>query len=141
MSQARSLLAATGAAAALLLTGCDAETAGPETGTTVAEVWENAPDLAGREVTVSAEVRRIVSPEAFVLAAGDSGVDPLLVVHDGSVEPSAEDVVRVTGTVRRALDFERSGVVDDPVLRREIYETFGAEPYLEGVTVTPLRGE
>lgn len=51
------VLAAVGA----LLTGCGGETAGPETGVSVGDIWADTEALAGQEVTISSEVQRFLS--------------------------------------------------------------------------------
>lgn len=136
-------LAALATASTLLLVGCaaTADSAGPEAGISVQDVWEDADRLVGQQVVVSAEVQRILSPRAFVVAGGDRAVDPLLVLHDAPDVPGASALVRVTGIVRQTLDFEQAGIVDDPVLQNELYETYGTEPYLEATAVTPLPSE
>lgn len=93
------------AAAAALLTGCGGDTAGPETGVTLDDVWEDTASLGGEEVTVSSEAQRIISQRAFVVG-GTEGGEPLLVLHDGTSEIDGESAVRVTGIVRQALELD-----------------------------------
>ncbi|WP_219414524.1 hypothetical protein [Pseudonocardia nigra] len=127
------------AVAAALLTGCSDDTAGHETGVSVANVHEDTESFDGEEVTVSAEVRRILSERAFVIG-GVEGAEPLLVLHDGGIELAGESPVRVTGIVHRALDLDAVlGVADEP-LARSIHETYGSEPYLEALDVARLEG-
>jgi len=104
--------------AALTVSGCGNDTAGPETDTDVEEVQpdvirdtveeaEQAQD--GESVTVSARVNEIISPLSFTIAGtDDTTVDPLLVVHDDQlpeVEPG--QIVQVTGTVYRNIQLPR----------------------------------
>lgn len=136
----RRLLAALAIAPVVPLLGCGGDSAGPEQGVSVQDVWTDTDRLEGQEVTLSATVQSLVSERAFVISGGDGGSDPLLVVHDGSAEPDIASPVRVTGTVRQVLAFEALEFLGDPVLQREIYETYGDEPYVEATTITPLPG-
>jgi hypothetical protein len=137
-SAPRALPAALTGAVALLLTACGG-TSGPETGVSVQDVWENAEELNGQQVTVSAELQRIVGARAFVL--GEQDTDPLLVLHDGSAEVDYGPPLQVTGTVRQVLDLEAATRTLDPSTARKVYETYGPEPYLEAISITPLPGE
>lgn len=60
----------------------------------------------GEEVTVSANVNEILTPEAFTVAGtDDTTVDALLVLHETTQpELRRELTVKVTGTVHTAFD-------------------------------------
>lgn len=129
--------AALAALAVLATAGCS-DSAGPEQGVSVADVWDDPAALEGQQVTVSAEVQQIVTERAFVISGGDdAGPDPLLVVHPGGAEVALGTPVQVTGTVRQAFDLRRlDAVPDDP--DRRIYETFRGEPYIDATSVQAL---
>jgi hypothetical protein len=127
------------AALAALLAGCGGDTAGPETGVSVGDVWADAESLDGEVVTVSSAVQRIVSDRAFVLG-GTEGGEPLLVVHAGTTEVIAQSPVRVTGVVRQALDLDNVVDFADEPTAYTIYETYGEEPYLEATAIDHLEG-
>ncbi|EMY34935.1 hypothetical protein D477_007004 [Arthrobacter crystallopoietes BAB-32] len=122
------------ALAALAVSGCGNDTAGPETGTDVEEVQpdvirdtvEEAEEAGdGESVTVSAKVNEIISPLSFTIAGtDDTTVDPLLVVHDDQlpeVEPG--QIVQITGTVYRNIQLPRleetAGIDLDDTLHQE----------------------
>lgn len=134
----RSAAAALAAVSALAIGGCSSESAGPEQGVSVADVWADPAALEGRQVTVSAEVQQIVTERAFVISGGDDpGPDPLLVVHPGGPEVALGAPVQVTGTVHQAFDLGRLDAVPD-VSDNRIYETYRGEPYIEATSVRPL---
>ncbi|WP_258803152.1 hypothetical protein [Pseudarthrobacter sp. NS4] len=144
---------------ALGLTSCGTE--GPETGVDVEDVQElpeqtetnntanpfDGPynqeffddlDLReGQEVTVSANVNRIITPEAFTIAGTeDTTVDPLLVVHkDAQPELQPELTVKVTGTVHTAFDLMAVEKDLDVDLDDALFEDWDGEPYLQASTI------
>lgn len=88
----------------------------------------------GQTVTVSANVNKIIAPDAFTIAGTeDTTVDPLLVLHkDAQPELKPELTVKVTGTVHVAFDFpaveKDLGVDPDDAL----FEDWNGKPYLQG---------
>ncbi|HET7303856.1 MAG TPA: hypothetical protein VFJ12_04800 [Segeticoccus sp.] len=145
---------AAGAAAAVMLLGvsaCGDSTSGAELGTTVQEVQHEDADAAydgdydaafyremgsyaGQEVTLSADVNRIVSDHAFTLAGGD--VEELLVVSaDRTAQLQPDSPVKVTGTVHTAFDLP---AVEDQVgadLDDQSFDEWGQEPYVEATDI------
>lgn len=78
----------------------------PYSGAYNQDFYDQADAYVGQDVTLSAEVTRTVSPDAFVIAgAEDTAVDPLLVIEAEEI-PALDDgeVVRVTGTVQKDFD-------------------------------------
>lgn len=139
------------AVSALSLTACGSDTAGAETGTdvediqeepAVAEPYDGVYDTAfyegvesydGEEVTVSADINEIISPTSFTIAGtDDTTVEPLLIVHDGTLQELAPDLtVAVTGTVHRTFDLP---TVEDEIgldFDDALFEEWEAEPYIE----------
>lgn len=87
----------------------------------------------GQTVTVSANVNKIIAPDAFTIAGTeDTTVDPLLVLHkDAEPELKPELTVKVTGTVHVAFDLpavEQDLGVD---LDDALFEDWNGKPYLE----------
>lgn len=138
--------AATALVAAFATTGlaaCQDETSGPESGVSVREIQrgtgkESDQRYVGREVTVSADVNRVLGPHAFVIAGTESGVEPLLVVHParlGKGQLNESSPVKVTGTVRsgfdranveRALEFE---------FDRDVFNDYRGAPYIAATSI------
>lgn len=145
--------------AALTFVGCG--TSGPEEGATVEDVVEGEEEpleedalaydgvydtafyddydsLVGEEVTVSAKVNEILSPEAFVIAGtDDTTVEPLLIVHNLGELPELQEelTVAVTGTVQEAFvltDVEEELGVD---LDDERYADWEGERYIQATAV------
>lgn len=114
--------------------GNDDDTAGPERGTSVEDITEEDQYFAddqyvGEEVTVSAEVEEVLSPQSFRLDGGDWGDESLLVVSAQQAKDLQEDdVVQVTGTVREFTfdDFNNEYGLDDP----GIYDEYDQEEFL-----------
>lgn len=151
-------VAVAGATAGIALLGvsaCGDSTSGAELGTTVQEVQQEDADAAydgdydtafykemgsyaGQEVTLSADVNRIVSDHAFTIAGGD--VEELLVVsvdRTGHLQP--DSAIKVTGTVHTAFDLP---VVEDQVgtdLDDRSLDEWDQEPYVEAkdIDTTP----
>lgn len=70
------------------------------------EFYDQSDAYVGQEVTLSAEVTKTVSPEAFVIAGTENtAVDPLLIIEAQEIPELDEgEVVRVTGTVQKDFD-------------------------------------
>jgi hypothetical protein len=103
------------------------------------EDWVEPASYVGEQVRLAAQVGRVISPRAFTLAGADS--EPLLVVHSGTAEPKAEQVVLVVGTVRNAFS---AGQVEQiaPQTPARLFADWEAEPYLlaESVAADPETG-
>lgn len=87
----------------------------------------------GQRVTVSANVSKIIAPDAFTIAGTeDTTVDPLLVLHkDTEPELKPELTVKVTGTVHIAFDLpavEKDLGID---LDDALFEDWDGKPYLQ----------
>lgn len=136
------------------LTACSEDTAGPETGTDVADIqeedvvepydgvydsefYDDVESYDGEEVTVSADVNEVVSSTSFIIAGtDDTAVEPLLVVHDGEMTELEPDLtVAVTGTVHQTFDLPT--VEEDMGLDLDdgLYEEFDAQPYIEATSI------
>jgi hypothetical protein len=107
------------------LAGCgDDETAGPETSADVEgvqdeEFWNDVDAWVGKKVTVSAEVNKVISGNAFTIAGDeDSDTDELLVVSADVTKVREDSVVKVTGTVKDGFNAKEVGqeldVEEDP---------------------------
>lgn len=120
--------------AALGLSACSGDTAGPEESTSVEDVveeddaaaddvdvdsavdpyvgtydstfYDDYDSFVGESVTVSAEVNEIISPNAFTIAGtDDTTVDELLIVHNlDAGEVEQGLTVAVTGFVEESFD-------------------------------------
>jgi hypothetical protein len=127
------------AAATLTACGAEGETTGPESGVSVQEVQEPENfyegDYLGQEVTVSATVTDVISPQSFVLAGADYGEDSLLVQTPTPVTVAKGQMVQVTGTVGQFHRLAESDYAPGTYDRYEQYET---EAYLYDATVTPV---
>jgi hypothetical protein len=76
---------------------------------------------------------QIISPTSFTIAGtDDTTVEPLLVVHDGTLKELAPDLtVAVTGTVHRTFDLP---TVEDEIgldFDDALFEEWEADPYIE----------
>ncbi|WP_432496570.1 hypothetical protein [Kineococcus auxinigenes] len=147
--------------AALGLTACG-DTAGEEEGTTVEDVqeaddealegeaaatpydgaydgtfYDDVNTYVGQEVTVSAQIDRIVSPNAFVIAGtADTTVDPMLVVGASEVSGLTEGtLVEVTGTVHEAFDLPQVEEDTGVDLEDDLFNDYDAEPYITATSV------
>jgi len=150
----RGLVAALAASAALIFGGCS--TAGPETGADVEDIQEetgggnaagggglnvfnDAQSFAGQQVTVSAEVSEIVSPNAF--RVGAENAEALLVVHNGSTALNQNSPVKVTGTVKRSFALSEAESFAGADFDDSLFTEFEGEPYIQAqqidTTVTP----
>ena len=94
-------------------------------------------DWANEQVTVSAKVNEILSPEVFTIAGtDDTTVDPLPILHQDPLDDLARDlVVRVTGIARVSFDIatveEEMGIdLDD-----ELFGEWEGQPYIEASVV------
>jgi outer membrane lipoprotein-sorting protein len=139
---ARSKAAALMATVAFVLVGCGGATAGPETGADVEDIQDETTDesvpfhrdietFVGQEVTVSAEVREIISPNAFTIA--DENAEPLLVVYDGSAQITVDTPIQVTGTVHRT--FVPPAAEEFADFQRAPFANFNGEPCIEATTI------
>ncbi|MCI2240310.1 hypothetical protein MO973_45810 [Paenibacillus sp. TRM 82003] len=158
---ARTAAAGIVAFAAFGVAGCS-DTAGEEEGTTVEDIqeaddeslegeaaatpYEGAYDgtfyddvntYVGQEVTVSAEIDSIVSPQAFIIAGtADTTVDPMLVVGATEVTGLTEGaVVEVTGTVHEAFDLPQVEEDTGVDFQDDLFNDYDAEPYITATSV------
>lgn len=144
---------------ALGVTSCGTE--GPETGADVEDVQEVPEETEtnntanpfdgpydqeflddvdvreGQVVTVSANVNRIITPEAFTIAGTeDTTVDPLLVLHkNAEPELKPELTVKVTGTVHTAFDLPAVEKDLDVDLDDALFEDWDGKPYLQASNI------
>jgi uncharacterized protein YdeI (BOF family) len=133
------------------VSGCDTNTAGPETGTDVEEVQpdafrdtveeaEEAED--GEAVTVSAELNDIISPSSFTIAGTDgTTVEPLLVVHNQQLpEIRPGDAVQVTGTVYRNIQLPRLEETSGLNLDDALHEEWEGKTCIVATEISTLEG-
>jgi hypothetical protein len=117
----------------------DGDTAGPEAGTDVEDIIEDDQYFAddqfvGEQVTVSAEVEEVLTPQSFRLDGGDWGDESLLVVSaEQATDVQEDDVVQVTGTVRQFAydDYANEYGLTDP----GVYDPYVEEEFIEASTV------
>lgn len=129
----RRRIVAAGLLACLGAGACSGEgTRGSETGADVDDLTTGYFDdskYLGEQVTVSAEVTRVLSARSFELAGDGYGDDSLLVVSAGSSEVIEKgNVAKVTGTVEEfSYDAfaKEYGLVDEP-----IYDSYSKERLL-----------
>lgn len=150
----RSGVAALMAAAALVLGGCGDDTAGGEAGADVediqrdqavgdaagdARVFDDPQPFVGRQVTVSADVNRIISPHAFTIAGTENtALEPLLVLYNGNAQLTPDSVVQVTGTVKQGFRIaEAEGFVGTD-LDDGLFTDFENDPYIQASSVSPI---
>lgn len=91
----------------------------------------------GQEVTLTAEIEEIVSPQALEISdPNDIELDPLLVIHDLDQPDLEEDqVVEVIGTVQASFD---QTVVEQDLgidLDDEMFADYAGEPYVQATEV------
>ena len=156
----RAMVAPIALAAAIGLTGCGEDSAGPEQGDTVEDVAEAEPDdddtagndLLGQDVTVSGEITEVVADDAFWLGAGggwfEDGAPVVSTTGDftsfGIDDPAslvdADTIVQVSGTVEEfvLLDFESEWGID---LDDGVYEDLEGEAVIVADDVSTLAGE
>ncbi len=98
--------------------------------------YDDIESLDGQTVTVSANVKQIISANGFTIAGTDeTTVDELLIVHDGDypeLEPGL--TVAVTGTVHHMFmvdEVDAEGIGRD----EEIYVDWENTPYIEATNV------
>lgn len=129
-----SWLVAAVAAAALPVSVAACDSAGPEKGVDVDDVTDGkffqSGKYVGRTVTVSADVKNVHTPTSFELDTAQWGDDSLLVVSGSPQrELSANDTVKVTGTVR---EFNYDQYVTEYGLAQDetLYEPYDNEQFL-----------
>ncbi|WNV77665.1 hypothetical protein [Geodermatophilus sp. DSM 44513] len=156
---ARATVATVAAFATVGLAACG-DTAGDEAGADVEEVTEDDAAAAGpydgaydsafygdvtsyvdEQVTLSADVNEVITPEAFTIAgADDTTVEPLLVVGaTGDDQLSPETTVEVTGTVMEGFtvtDVEQDLGID---LDDALFEEYADENYVVADSVEVLQ--
>ncbi|MFN2497305.1 MAG: hypothetical protein ABR608_15610 [Pseudonocardiaceae bacterium] len=100
-------------------------------------VFEDAESFAGQQVTVSAEVSEIISPNAFTIAGDENiGLGPLLVVvYDGSPQLTEETAVQVTGTVMRAFSVGEAEDFAGADFDDGLFGDFDSEAYIQASSV------
>ena len=155
----RTAAVAVAAVSTLGLSACGGDTAGTEAGADVEDVVEEEPledgpydgvydsafsdevdGYAGEEVTLSADVNEVITPEAFTIAGtDDTSVEALLVVGaTGDTELVPETTVGVTGTVMESFvltDVEADLGVD---LDDALFAEWEQEPYVMAESVDVL---
>ncbi|SDN76047.1 hypothetical protein [Geodermatophilus sp. DSM 45219] len=155
----RTAAVAVAAVSTLGLSACGGDTAGTEAGADVEDVVEEEPpadgpydgvydsafydevdSYAGEEVTLSADVDEVITPEAFTIAGtDDTSVEALLVVGaTGDTELAPETTVGVTGTVMESFvltDVEEDLGVD---LDDALFAEWEQEPYVVAESVAVL---
>lgn len=99
------------------------------------DVFENPDAYVGEQVTVTAEVHRVIDETAFRIGTPDGSLHVVTASQSPIVEQGER--VRVTGTVHEAFDvaeFENDNDVDlDEDLLRDLEE----EPYLAADVIEP----
>jgi hypothetical protein len=105
---------------------------GPYDGIYDTAFYEGLDSYVGEEVTLSADVNEVITPEAFSIAGtDDTSVEALLVVGaTGDTELAPETTVGVTGTVQEAfvvteVEEELGGDLDDA-----LFAEWEQEPYV-----------
>lgn len=147
------------------LTGCGG-TSGSEAGTDVEDVQEEQdidPDTAeavepeapgpydgpygqdftnamesyeGQQVTLSANVNKILTESAFTIAGTEEGIEPLLILHEDKIaELNTGSAVAVTGVVHKAMDLSELKKSFDGDLGAKSLEDWDGEPYIEAQSV------
>lgn len=98
---------------------------------------DNFAQYDGEQVTLSAEVKEIISPVAFTIAGTkDTPVDELLIVHAAEEPELLEGLtVSVTGTVHTSFDVEDAKSDLGVDLNEALYRGWNGEPYIEASTV------
>ena len=154
----RTAVAAIAAVSTLGLTACS-DTAGAEAGADVEDVaeeesldeglyegpydtdfYDGVDEYVGEQVTLSADVNEVITPESFTMACtDDTTVEPLLVVGaTGDAQLAPETTVEVTGTVQESFVIteveEELGVDLDDALFAE----WEQEPYVVADNVEVL---
>lgn len=111
--------------------------AGPYVGPYNRQFFDDQQTYEGQEVTLTAEIEEVVSPEALEISdPNDVELDPLLVLHSLD-QPDLEEgqVVEVIGTVQASFDqatVEGDLGVD---LEDELFADYAGEPYVEATQV------
>ena len=154
----RTTVAAIAVVSALGLTACS-DTAGAEAGADVEDVaeeesldeglyegpydtdfYDGLDGYVGEQVTLSADVNEVITPETFTIAGtDDTTVEPLLVVGaTGDAQLAPETTVEVTGTVQESFvvtDVEEELGVD---LDDALFAEWEQEPYVVADNVEVL---
>ncbi|MGY1683199.1 hypothetical protein [Geodermatophilus sp. SYSU D01176] len=154
----RTAVAAVAAVSTLGLTACS-DTAGSEAGADVEDVveeealeeepfegpydtefHEGVDEYVGEQVTLSADVNEVITPEAFTIAGtDDTTVEALLVVGaTGNAQLAPETTVEVTGTVQEPFvvtEVEEELGVD---LDDALFAEWEQEPYVVADSVEVL---
>lgn len=130
------------ALAVAVATACQSETSGPDTGITVREIMNGmegnpANKYAGKTVTVSADVNRVLGEHAFSIAGTQSGIEPLLVVHDSDVNVNEGNPVQVTGTVRSGFKVAEVEKRRNFEFDRDVLSDYAGAPYLVATSINP----
>jgi hypothetical protein len=131
-------------------TGTNSDSAGREAATTTSEVADRSnSNLIGKTVTISGDIQRQVSPQAFTIQSDEfvNGQE-VLVVNANKVPIVEGTLTRVTGTVRdlTIVDVEKEYGFDlDPGLEAQIREQpvivatqVALNPNLEKITENPV---
>ncbi|HET7315571.1 hypothetical protein [Salinisphaera sp.] len=96
--------------------------------------YGNLDSYEGKQVSVSADVGKVVSKHAFTMAGGD--VEPLLIVSANEEKNLAQgSTAKVTGTVHTAFDLT---TVEDEVgvdLQDNLFNQWGQEPYIVATSI------
>lgn len=126
---ARPLLACLLVMAAVSLTTACGNTAGTETGVSIDDIQDDPDAYIGREATVSAHVKEDVSPSTFTIAGDEFSDVPALLVVARTANVFEDEVVTVTGTVRRfdVAQVEHELGVD---LSEAVHREFAGKPCL-----------
>lgn len=137
----------------LFLGGCQ-DPEGPSVRTRPEDLAESPETHVGETVVVSGEVDRIFSPRLFTVGGSDFGQDLLVVSTDsiaqvsgrtGDVPLAEQDIVQVTGVVRR-LDPSELGAEAGMTVPEAVASEFGGEPVvvarqsaaaMHGIEVSP----
>ena len=103
--------------------------------------YDDYENYVGEEVTVSADVNEIVSPESFTISGtASTTVDALLIVG-ATADVEEGEAVQVTGIVRQAFDLP---TVEEDMgldLEDELFGDFEAQNYIEASSVEKLENE
>lgn len=102
------------------------------------EFYEERATYEGQEVTLSAEVEGVVSPEALTIGDPDDlTLDPLLVLHDLDV-PDLEEgqSLEVVGMVQEDFDVVAAEEELGTDLDDALFEDYAGEPWLRATDAT-----
>ncbi|MCW4386149.1 hypothetical protein OH146_10230 [Salinibacterium sp. SYSU T00001] len=114
----------------------DLDVGGPYNGPYDDDFTEDYETYVGEEVTLTANVDTVISPESFTISGVESTtVEPLLVVHDGEVTLEQGESVEVSGTVEEAFDLPTVEEDMELDLDDEDYADYDADNYIEATSV------